>query len=449
MLDKIENNLNRLNINLNKPIEGGKQMDVFSEKIIELEGINLHVVPTNKYKTNTIVFKMKAPLSHEDVTKRALLPHVLQSSSKQYPTTAKLRSYLDDLYGALFYVDLSKKGEYHVISFTVEIANEKFLSDTTPLLKKAFEFLAEVIKNPNSEDGFFETATIDNEKRSLKQRIQSIYDDKMKYSNFRLIQEMCKEEPYALNVHGELKDVDAITPANLYEYYQQALLEDELDLYVVGDVNVEETANTVKQLMTFENRTPKTIARESVQSKTDIKEIKEAQDVKQGKLNIGCRTNIYYGDEDYYALQVYNGIFGGFSHSKLFINVREKASLAYYVASRLESHKGLMLVMSGIDNKNYDQAVSIIKEQMNAMNAGDFSDEELEQTKAVIKNQLLETIDKSRGMVEILYHNVVSKAVFSLDEWISKMDAVTKEDIIKVASKIELDTIYFLTEGGQ
>ena len=77
----------------------------------------------------------------------------------------------------------------------------------------------------------------------------------------------------------------------------------------------------------------------------------------------------------------------------LFINVREKASLAYYVASRLESHKGLMLVMSGIDNKNYEQAVSIIKEQMKAMDCRDFSEEEMSQTKAVIKNQYLETID--------------------------------------------------------
>ncbi|WP_338469793.1 pitrilysin family protein [Niallia sp. XMNu-256] len=424
-------------------------MDVFSEKVIELEGMNLHVIPTDKFKTNTIVFKMKAPLNHEDVTKRALLPHVLQSSSKHYPTTAALRSYLDDLYGALFYIDLAKKGEYHVISFTVEIANEKFLSNSTPLLQKAIQFLAEVIKNPNVEAQTFDQATIDNEKRSLKQRIQSIYDDKMKYSNFRLIQEMCKDEPYALNVHGELADVEPITPTNLYQYYERALLEDELDLYVVGDVNSDEVEKLVQQLMSFESRSPKSIDRKSKQSSGIVKEIKETQDVKQGKLNIGYRTNIYYGDNDYYALQVYNGIFGGFSHSKLFLNVREKASLAYYVASRLESHKGLMLVMSGIDNKNYDQAVSIIKEQMKAMTEGDFSDEEIVQTKAVIKNQLLETIDTSRGIVEILYHNVVSKAVFSLDDWMTKMDLVTKADIMKVANKIDLDTIYFLTEGGQ
>lgn len=424
-------------------------MGVFSEVVTELKGMRLHVIPTDKFKTNTIVFKMKAPLNKTDVTKRALLPHVLQSNSKKYPTTAALRSYLDDLYGALFYVDLSKKGEYHVISLTIEVANEKFLSQSPPLLEKAFAFLTEVIKNPNIDQDAFDPSTVENEKRSLKQRIQSIYDDKMKYSNFRLIQEMCKEEPYALNVHGQLEEVETITASNLYQYYQQALTEDELDLYVVGDVNSEEVAKKAQQLMTFTEHTAKTIDRKSMKTRGEVKEIKEAQDVKQGKLNIGFRTNVFYGDEDYYALQVYNGIFGGYSHSKLFINVREKASLAYYVASRLESHKGLMLVMSGIDNKNYEQAVSIIKEQIKAMNNGDFTEEEIIQTKAVIKNQLLETIDTSRGIVEILYHNVVAKENIVLDDWISKMDRVSKDDIIKVAQKIDLDTIYFLTEGGQ
>jgi len=424
-------------------------MGVLSEKKIDVNGMKLHIIPTEKYKTNTIVFKMKAPLDKENVTKRALLPHVLQSSSKKFPTTSLLRSYLDELYGATFHVDLGKKGEYHVLSFSMEVANEKFLSDSTPLLEKAFEFLAEVITNPNIDGQSFNQTTVDNEKRSLKQRIQSVYDDKMKYSNFRLIQEMCQSEPYALHVHGQLDDVDSITASSLFDYYQNALAADELDLYVVGDVNSEEVEKIAAHLFQFKKRAPKTIDRKGYQGKPEAKEIKEEQDVKQGKLNIGFRTNVYYGDEDYYALQLFNGIFGGFSHSKLFINVREKASLAYYVASRLESHKGLMLVMSGIDNKNYNQAVTIIKEQMKAMTEGEFTEEEIKQTKAVIKNQLLETIDNARGMVEILYHNVVADENISLDHWIAAMDQVTKDEIMKVAGKVELDTIYFLTEGGK
>ncbi len=139
------------------------------------------------------------------------------------------------------------------------------------------------------------------------------------------------------------------------------------------------------------------------------------------------------------------GFLGGFSHSKLFINVREKASLAYYAASRLESHKGLLMVMSGIEAKNYDQATTIIREQMDAMKKGDFTDQEIEQTKAVINNQLLETTDTSRGLVEILYHNVIANQNFTVDDWIQGINKISKQDIIEVAKKIELDTIYFLT----
>jgi predicted Zn-dependent peptidase len=426
-------------------------MATATEKITELKGYKLHVIPTEKYKTNTLIWKMKAPLTKEDVTKRALLPHVLQSSSAKYASTTALRSYLDELYGATLYVDLAKKGEYHIVSFSIEIANEKFLSDPSPLLKKGFELLAEILTNPNISGNAFDPETVEKEKRTLKQRIQSVFDDKMRYSNVRLIQEMCKGEPYALEVNGEAAEVDAITPESLYDYYKSAFLEDELDLYIIGDVNEDEVKQLAADLLQLEERTPKKLAPKEININNQVNEIKEQQDVKQGKLNIGYRTNIVYGDPGYFALQVFNGIFGGFSHSKLFINVREKASLAYYAASRLESHKGLMMVMSGIDLKNYDQAVGIIHDQLEAMRNGDFTDQELSQTKAVIQNQILETIDTSRGLTEILYHNVVSDANISLDTWLEEMQKVTKEEIVDVAKKIEIDTIYFLTgsEAGK
>jgi predicted Zn-dependent peptidase len=267
----------------------------------------------------------------------------------------------------------------------------------------------------------------------------------MRYSNVRLLEEMCQDEPYALQVNGDAAAVDEITPENLYDYFKTAFLEDEMDLYVIGGVEEEEVKKLAAELLHFESRTPKKVNSTEINKKPEVNEVKEEQDVKQGKLNIGYRTNIVYGDPDYFALQVFNGIFGGFSHSKLFINVREKASLAYYAASRLESHKGLMMVMAGIDLKNYDQAVGIIHEQMAAMKKGDFTDQELEQTKAVIQNQIMETVDTARGLTEMLYHNVVAHADINLDTWLTEMRKATKEEIVAVANKIELDTIYFLT----
>ncbi|MBO0993059.1 EF-P 5-aminopentanol modification-associated protein YfmF [Bacillus sp. SD088] len=423
-------------------------MEFEKEHIVKMNGFTLHMIQTEKYKTNTIVWKMKAPLQKETATLRALLPLVMQSSTKKYATSGALRSYLDELYGASFYADTSKKGEENIISFTLEIANEKYLQDKTPLLHKGVDFLTEVLLHPNVANDRFDEKTMKKEKRGLKERIHSLYDDKMRYATVRLVEEMCKNEPYAIQPTGELDEIDAITGESLYEYYQRAFNEDQIDLYIIGDIEVSEVQNLFS-VLSLSDRGMKQKNRPATKEVGELTVVKEHQDLNQGKLNIGCRTNILLGDQEYYALQMFNGIFGGFAHSKLFINVREKESLAYYAASRIESHKGLLMIMSGIENQNYDKAVSIIKEQLDLMRLGEFTEKEIEQTKAVIRNELLETLDSAKGFIEVLYNNYVGDEKITLANWLERIQAVSKEEIIEVAEKIEMDTIYFLagTEG--
>ncbi|PJY98601.1 peptidase M16 [Bacillus vallismortis] len=413
-------------------------------------GLTAHIVKTEKFKTVSLIFKMLAPLTKEQVTKRALLPHVLLRGTKNHPKTAELRSYLDELYGTSVSADLSKKGERHVITFRLEIPNEKYLKDQTPLLEKGLKLLAEIVFSPALEGGTFQSQYVTQEKRTLKQRIQAVYDDKMRYSNLRLIQEMCKNEPYALHVNGEIEDVEAITADQLYETYKSAIQQDQLDLYVVGDVDSNQVQASIDKNFQTEERGLGAMGNNHAEQSAQPKEVIDEEDVKQGKLNIGYRTSITYTDRDYPALQVFNGLFGGFSHSKLFINVREKASLAYYAASRIESFKGLLMVMSGIEVENYEQAVSIIAEQFQAMKNGDFSEQDIAQTKAVIRNQVLETIDTAYGLSEFLYQQAAAQVDVPIEDFLANIDQVTKEDIMKAGEKIQLDTTYFLkgTEGA-
>lgn len=177
-------------------------------------------------------------------------------------------------------------------------------------------------------------------------------------------------------------------------------------------------------------------------------EIVEQQEIQQAKLHLGYRTNTTYQDETYAALQVFNGLFGGFPNSKLFINVREKNSLAYYAASRIESHKGLLFVFSGIAPENYEKARDIIRLQMQSMKNGEFTDVNLNETKELIVNQLLETMDASRGMVELSYQQVIGGKQTPPEKLIEQIRNVTKEDVIQVARRMEEDTVYLLTSKG-
>ncbi|WHY74476.1 EF-P 5-aminopentanol modification-associated protein YfmF [Fictibacillus enclensis] len=426
-------------------------MTLVDHHVADMPGMTLHTIETTKYKTTSLILQIKSPITEEEVTKRALLPYVLQSGTERYPSSKELRGALDGLYGATLGVDLSKKGEYQIITLRMDVANEKFLSDNTPLLDRAFELLSQVLLKPAKQGEGFLPRIVQKEKRSLKQQIESIYDDKMRYANKRLIEEMFDEEPYRFNVYGNEQEVDSITPETLYDYYQKVMKEDEIHLFAVGDVSRNALQELAKKHFVFpqDRMEPKRTSPTGKQRVDEVKEVFEEQEVQQGKLHMGYRTYITYSDPEYLALQVFNGVFGGFSHSKLFMNVREKESLAYYAASRFESHKGIIFVMSGIETKNYEKTVKIINEQLEEIRNGNITDGELEQTKAMIRNQILETVDDSTGLVEVLYHEVVSRHKRTIEEWLEGIQNVTKEQVRDVSQKIQLDTIYFLKGRGE
>lgn len=414
-------------------------------KTVKYQGFSIHTIPTKQFKTNQMVLKFRAPLRKDDVTARALLPYVLQSGTKKWPTTAAFRTHLDDLYGANAQVDVSKKGEFHILSFSVDVANERYLKDSTPLTVEGLHVLSEMLFNPLVENDGFSSKIVEQEKRTLKQRLESARDDKMRYASQRLIEEMCEGEAFALQPNGAIEDVDSITPQSLFNVYKKMMSEDIIDLYIIGDIEEETILPACEEKLPFQTREELSSEKAEYQPKEEPKKVIERQSVKQGKLNIGYRTGTVYGEDDYIPLVMMNGILGGFPHSKLFINVREKESLAYYAASRIESHKGLILIMSGVDPGKIARADTIIQEQLTAIQNGDISDKELEQTRAVMKNQMLETLDVARGTVEIHYQGVVAGTSFTIDDWFKRIDSVSKDAIISVAKKVVLDTTYILT----
>ncbi|MDC3416337.1 EF-P 5-aminopentanol modification-associated protein YfmF [Aquibacillus salsiterrae] len=423
-------------------------MQPIEEEIIIENGYNLHLIPSKKYKTINMIVKFKAPLERTTVTERALLPYILQQGTEKYPSARELRTALDDLFGTVFTIDSAKKGESHIITARMEVANQAYLTSNVEIIKEALALLNQIIFHPKGNKESFDEKIVNREKQTLKQKIDSVIDDKMSYANMRLIDEMCQKEPYQLHVQGYEEDLEAIDAKNLFDYYRTMLVEDELDIYVLGDLgdfSIQELIATYFAREKEDRNQPNPTITQKI---ADVKEIVEAQNVQQGKLHLGYRTNITFSDPLYPALQVFNGIFGGFPSSKLFMNVREKHSLAYYASSRFESHKGLLFVFSGIDPKDYKQAKNIIIEQMEAMQSGDFSDDQVEETKQMVVNQFLETLDHPQGLIEVLYHQILADLTISPEELMAKIKQVKKQDILEVGKRLELDTVYFLTSQG-
>lgn len=411
----------------------------------EQNGLQLHLCNTNKFKTISIMLMMKAPIKENLITARALIPHILNGGSTNYPNRKLIKQKLDGMYGATLSSDVLKKGENHIITFRMEIPADQFLNESNSLLKSSLDLLHEVVYSPMLENGVFNSSIVEQEKHSLKQRLTSMYNEKLLYANVRLIEEMFKGEPYQFSAFGREEDIDSLNALTIYQVYEELLQNDRFDLFIVGAFNEDEVKLMVQDVFSEQhnNKPIKTISSDR-KGVNGVKVIQDKMDVKQGKLFLGYRIFSTIQDEDYEATRVANAIFGRFPSSKLFINMREKESLAYFAHSQIESNKGLLITMAGIDFDNYERAVEIIRNQEYAMKEGDFTEDEVEQGKMMLINLLLEAKDTPLGIMDISIQAVDSGLSNKIKDQIKRISMVSKKDVICAAKKWELDTIYFL-----
>ncbi|WP_339320245.1 pitrilysin family protein [Paenibacillus sp. FSL R10-2734] len=409
-------------------------------------GLRIHVMPTKAFKTYAISLYAGIPLDENTVTSTALAPFVLRRGTATYPETTQFRERLEELYGAGFGFDIYKRGDYQIVQFRMDTINDSFVQSQESLLEESFAFLGEVLTRPLVEDGSFRPSYVATERETVRKKLESIVNDKIRYAAERCIEEMCRNEPYRLHPLGQRADLDHITPKSLYESYNSWLDEAILDLYVVGDTTAEEVEKLVQRHF---GRVQSEVGLYSSKfvpvSVNEVRTVEEKLDVNQGKLNLGLRTSITYKDDTYASALMYNGILGGYPHSKLFVNVREKASLAYYASSRYDGHKGIGTIQSGIETQNYGKAVEIIEQQLEEMKAGNISDLELSQTKAMIRNQLSEIPDSAFEMISYDFNRQLSGKERTADQLLQQVEQIGAEDVKAAAEAFQLDTIYFLT----
>ena len=314
----------------------------------EVNHMRLHVLPSQQFKTYSLALYIGLPLNEETVTPTALLPFVWRRGNSCYPETIKFREKLDELYGAGFGFDIVKRGNDQILIIRMDIANDAFVKgEHHSLLYEALGFLSDTVYRPLIENGAFREQYVTSEKETLRKRIEAVINDKIRYAAERLIAVMCRNESYRLPALGRVDDLPNIDSQALYDHYESLLERSCVDLFIVGDTTLSEAQSFVSELFPQKGTRPAhyepaVLTRSHIQER----EVVEQLDVKQGKLNMGLRTYVGYGDEAYPAALVYNGILGGYPHSKLFINVREKESLAYYASSRLDGHKGIITVQT-------------------------------------------------------------------------------------------------------
>jgi predicted Zn-dependent peptidase len=420
--------------------------------------IHVHVYATPRFKTRHFNVKFVQPLARDTVTPTALLPYLWMEGTQSYPTARAIMERADDLFGATVRTSIGKRGDRHVVEAYAGVPDEQAFRGATGLFQQAQALAAEVCSQPVLEGNAFPQRHVQREITLHKRRIESLFDDKIAWSMDRCLEAVYQGERFGLPRLGYVEDLGQLSGEQLRSVHHHLLNTADIHAYVVGNVgDADRAAQDVLTLLHAAleragggaSGTDRTAAAEGpvnplAHRSGDVRTVVDEQPVNQGKLNLGFRTGISCRDDDYPAMLVCNGILGGFPHSKLFVNVREKASLAYYASSRLDGLTGVLAVQTGIEINNYEQALSIIQEQVRAIQNGEISATELAYTKHGLRNQYLQANDQPMSLIDLNFAGVLAGQAQELEELLKRIEAVTADDVVRVSSNIQLDTVYFL-----
>lgn len=441
------------------------------------QGIKLHCINTNKFKTNLMAVFITLPLNRENITFDTMVPAILKRGTENYKTQEDISKKLEDMYGASFDCGVEKIGDNHVIKFYLESLNDNFVPESDvgvaasyacdtcnslcsnsypnsdPLnpktLKESINLLLDIILNPVTENGGFKQEYVETEKNNIKLLIESKIDNKDQYALNRCIEEMYKGKPYGLYKYGYTEDLDKINLENLYEYYKNLIATSKIDIFVSGELEAENIENLVENnenIKKLKNRKPNYIVNnEETEAKEESKEnvVEDKLDIAQGKLVIGLDVKLIdYNSK--FKVALYNVILGESATSKLFQNVREKASLAYTARSNYVRQKNNIYIRCGIEIENYDKALKIIKEQLLDMKEGKFTEEDLKNAKKYMVSGIQSVEDEQDSEITYYIGQELSGRLTTFEEYIQEINNVNLEDVKNVGNSVEINTIYFL-----
>ncbi len=420
-----------------------------AERLAVKNGITFYRILSDKFKTSRVDLFFADNLKKERASGNAILPLMMRRGCESYPGVKELEKKLEELYGADLDGGVIKKGELQFVGFHMSHISDRFTSGDERLFDECSKLLMCMLENPLIEDGGFKKSLFKQERDNMVDYIRSRVNDKMRFSFARCIEEMCSGEPYSIPDDGLEEDVLLLTPQNTLTYYEEMVHTYPAYVYISGQVD----DNSIQRLMDNFLATGRADIRKleptCIQKKVqEIKRVDESMDVSQGKLCMGFRTHVEPSSPDYYPMVVYNGILGGDIHSKLFQNVREKASLAYYAQSVLEKYKGLLVIMSGIEAENRAKAEEIILKQVEDMKKGNISKEEISASLNALETGMKSMQDSQGAIVDFFLSQHLTESGEDFESMAEKFKSVTLDDVVRVAQKVQLDTVYFLKPDG-
>ena len=398
-------------------------------------------ITDKKFKTAHISVRFITRLSEETAAVNVIGTDVLTYSTSGLPNLSLLNEKLSSLYGANLSSYSVKKGDSQILGINVSYIVNRYAIDGEDIEGEMTSLLIESIFCPNVRDGKFDEESFMITKKELIDRIDSEINNKRGYALARAAETAFRGEPAECMSYGTRKTAESVTAESAYSAYLNLLKTASVEItYVAPEENPAVMEMFSKSFSATYRNSEKINFNTPSPIKSEVVTESEEFDVRQCKMVMAFK----YDCSDKYAVKMLNTIWGETPVSKLFMNVREKMSLCYYCATRINKYKNAVFVDIGVERNNIEKAKAEILHQLDEIRNGNITDEEMTSALLSLDNALTSIGDTPSSYSGWYFDCLCDGEIITPEECFGKYKAVTKEDIINAGKSLTLDSIYIM-----
>lgn len=407
-------------------------------KKLSINGVDVSIIDTDKFKSICGALFFKMPVSSGMVITRNLIKNILIHSCNKYPTNRLLNINCLENYDAYYSASYRRDGNYATNFFLFNVLDDRYTKDGN--IYEVLNTFKEIIFNPNIKDDKFDDEEYDLAYQKYKTALEAVKERAKSYAANKLFEQMSDNTP--LGYIPNLDMLSKITNEKLYKEYLNMINNSEISFVIAGHdvskINLEDLLSDCTSKVYNQNAKSNQVIND--------KELNNNENYNglQSVLEVGLKIEGLTDFESTYVMPVFNNILGSGASSRLFNEVREKNSLCYSCFSRYYKDDNIIEISAGIDNKDYEKALSLIKETVLSME--NINDDEVKRAITDITSALKESLDEISNYVIPVYIN----KLYNEDDVIKKQEIikkVTKEDLEKVFKKVNITDSFFLKGG--
>ena len=412
-------------------------------------GISLTRIYDKKFKSNCVKIAFISPLDEKTACVNAMLQTVLVTSNAEIPSRTKLTSTLTGLYGSSIGTNCGTIGDYQSVGLSASFIGDDYTIDgeviSVQVVNKSWMYLGQkdekvhqfVLIKKFCEKYF----TL--RKQELIDAIVATVNDKRGYALLQAKKLIFEGEPAAVSAIGTVELAENITQEDLLRQHKKLLESAKIEITISGGGNTAAAEKLIRDEMEALKRVSpveKIDYRHNSPAKAEpvYRELK--MQVSQSKMVMAFKSDY----EDIYTAKLFCMLLGATPFSKLFANVREKMSLCYYCSSAYADRKGTLFIDSGVESCNIEKAKKAIEEQLEAICNGDFTDEELENTKKSLCGGFKSNYDSIYDIMGWYAAQNTRNTAFTPEEINERIARITREDIISCAKTFKPDTVFVI-----